>query len=44
MKVRLVSGAAKLGVTELLREAYALVQQRKAEAAAEVAPPEDWAP
>ena len=44
VKVRLVSGAAKQGVTELLREAYALVQQRKAEAAAEVAPPEDWAP
>jgi GTP-binding protein len=44
VKVRLVSGAAKLGVTELLREAYALVRQRKAEAAAEGAEPEGWAP
>jgi hypothetical protein len=32
VKVRLVSGAAKQGVNELLREAYALVRQRKAEA------------
>jgi GTP-binding protein len=44
VKVRLVSGAAGHGVTELLREAYALVRQRKSEAAAEGAPPEDWAP
>lgn len=44
VKVRRVSGFAKLGVTELLREAYALVQQRKGEVAAEEAGPEDWAP
>lgn len=44
VKVRRVSGAAKLGVTELLREAYALVQTRKGEAAAEAAGPEDWQP
>jgi GTP-binding protein len=44
VKVRLVSGAAKLGVTELLREAYGLVRQKKGEAAAEAAGPEDWAP
>ena len=43
-KVRLVSGAAKLGVTELLREAYGLVRQKKGEIAAEAAGPEDWAP
>ena len=43
-KVRKVSGAAKQGVTELLREAYALVRQRKGEVAAEIAGPEDWAP
>jgi GTPase len=42
--VRLVSGAAKLGVTELLREAYALVRRRKGEVAAEDAVVEDWAP
>jgi GTP-binding protein len=42
--VRLVSGAAKMGVTELLREAYGLVQARKGEVAAEAAGPEDWAP
>jgi GTP-binding protein len=42
--VRLVSGAAKLGVTELLREAYALVRARRGEAAAEEAGPEAWAP
>jgi GTP-binding protein len=35
VKVRLVSGAAKIGVTELLREAFALVRERKAEAAAD---------
>jgi len=44
VKVRLVSGVAKQGVTELLREAYALVQARKGEVAAEAAGPEDWAP
>jgi len=44
VKVRRVSGFAKLGVTELLREAYALVQQRKGEIAAEEAQPEDWRP
>lgn len=44
VKVRRVSGFAKIGVTELLREAYALVQQRKGEAAAENAVPEDWQP
>ncbi|MBI1200713.1 MAG: GTPase ObgE [Phenylobacterium sp.] len=42
--VRLVSGAAGMGVTELLREAYALVRQRKAEAAAESSEPEGWTP
>ena len=42
--VRRVSGVAKIGVTELLREAYALVQQRKGEVAAENAPAEDWRP
>jgi len=44
VKVRLVSGAAKLGVTELLREAFGLVRQRKADLAAEEAPAEGWAP
>jgi hypothetical protein len=44
VKVRLVSGAAKLGVTELLREAYGLVRARKGELAAEQAGPQDWAP
>jgi len=44
VKVRLVSGVAKQGVTELLREAYALVRERKGEVAAEAAGPEDWAP
>ena len=43
-KVRLVSGAAGHGVTELLRESYALVRQRKDELAAEGARPADWAP
>ena len=42
VKVRLVSGAAKQGVIEILREAYGLVRERKAEANA--APPEDWRP
>ncbi|RAK67178.1 GTPase ObgE [Phenylobacterium kunshanense] len=44
VKVRLVSGAANMGVTELLREAFALVRQRKAEVAAEGAEPEGWTP
>src|SRR5687767_6445059 len=44
VKVRRVSGFAKIGVTELLREAYALVQERKGEVAREVAGPEDWVP
>ncbi len=44
VEVRRVSGFAKIGVTELLREAYALVQQRKGEAAAETAEPEEWRP
>lgn len=43
-KVRRVSGFAKMGVTELLREAYAMVQERKGEVAAEEAGPEDWTP
>jgi GTP-binding protein len=47
--VREVSGVSGEGVTELLRDAYALVRQRKGEAVeAEVAqsgaPPENWAP
>lgn len=44
VKVRRVSGVAKIGVTELLREAYATVQRHKGEIAAEEAPPEDWRP
>jgi len=44
VKVRRVSGFAGLGVTELLREAYALVQKQKGEIAAEQAEPEDWRP
>lgn len=43
-KVRRVSGFAGIGVTELLREAYALVQRRKGEVAAEEAGPEEWEP
>jgi GTP-binding protein len=43
-QVRLVSGAAGLGVTELLREAYALVRARKAEAAEAQAAPGSWTP
>jgi len=48
-KVRQVSGVSGEGVTELLREAYALVRERKAEAAADALEasgeaPEDWAP
>jgi GTP-binding protein len=44
VKVRRVSGFAGVGVTELLREAYALVQRHKGEIAAEKAAPEDWRP
>ncbi len=44
VEVRLVSGAANMGVTELLREAFALVRRRKAEVAAEGAEPEGWKP
>ena len=48
-KVRQVSGVSGEGVTELLREAYALVRARKGEAAAEAVaasgePAPDWAP
>jgi GTP-binding protein len=42
-----VSGVAGTGVTELLREAYALVRERRAAAAAEAAGPEEqeeWRP
>lgn len=42
--VRRVSGFAKIGVVELLREAYGLVQTRKGEIAAEEAGPQDWTP
>ncbi|MEO8115943.1 MAG: GTPase ObgE [Phenylobacterium sp.] len=43
---RLVSGVAGMGVTEILREAYAQVRARKAAAAkaAEAAAEADWAP
>jgi len=44
VKVRRVSGFAKIGVTELLREAYGLVQEAKGEIAAEEAGPQDWQP
>jgi GTP-binding protein len=48
-RVRVVSGVSGEGVTELLREAYALVRARKGEEAEEAIaasgePPEDWAP
>ncbi len=48
-KVRQVSGVSGEGVKELLREAYALVRQRKSEDAADLMAasgevPEDWAP
>ena len=48
-KVRQVSGVSGEGVTELLREAYALVRERKGEAVAEAVaasgePAPDWAP
>ncbi|HXA37875.1 MAG TPA: GTPase ObgE [Phenylobacterium sp.] len=48
-KVRQVSGVSGEGVTELLREAYALVRERKGEAAAQAIAdggeaPADWAP
>ena len=42
--VRLVSGATGMGVTELLREAFALVREKKAAAAAEGAPAQSWTP
>jgi GTP-binding protein len=41
---RLISAVSGEGVTELLREAYALVRAGKAEEAAEQAPPETWRP
>jgi GTP-binding protein len=47
---RLVSGVSGEGVTELLRDAYALVRRNRAEAAEEVEAPDDapdgaaWAP
>jgi GTP-binding protein len=48
-EVREVSGVSGEGVTELLRDAYALVRQRKGEAVEEEiaqsgAEPESWAP
>jgi GTP-binding protein len=48
-KVRQVSGVSGEGVTELLREAYALVRERKSEEAADALEasgeaPEDWTP
>jgi len=48
-KVRQVSGVSGEGVTELLREAYALVRTRKGEEAADALEasgqaPEEWAP
>ena len=46
-EVRLVSGVSGTGVVELLREAYALVRQRKLEAAAALGLGEDetgWTP
>jgi GTP-binding protein len=48
-KVRQVSGVSGEGVTDLLREAYALVRERKAEAVADELEasgeaPEEWAP
>ncbi|WP_397417887.1 GTPase ObgE [Phenylobacterium sp.] len=42
--VRLVSGVAGQGVTEVLREAYGLVREAKAEAAAPTAAEETWRP
>jgi GTP-binding protein len=41
---RLISGVSGEGVTELLREAFALVRAGKIEEAALHAPPEDWRP
>jgi GTP-binding protein len=46
-EVRLVSGVSGKGVRELLREAYALVRERKRQAAEEEAgdqPEEGWTP
>jgi GTP-binding protein len=42
--VRLVSGVAGQGVIEVLREAYGLVREAKAEAAAPTAAEETWRP
>ncbi|HYD98449.1 MAG TPA: GTPase ObgE [Alphaproteobacteria bacterium] len=42
--VRRVSGAAGMGVTEVLREAFGLVRERKAQVAAEHAPQGGWQP
>jgi len=44
VKVRRISGFAKMGVIEVLREAYAMVQAHKGEIAAEEAGPEEWTP
>jgi GTPase len=41
---RLISGVSGEGVTDLLREAFALVRAGKIEEAALHAPPEDWRP
>ena len=41
---RLISGVSGEGVTELLREAFALVREGKIEEASHHAPPEDWRP
>jgi len=40
-KVRMVSGVSGEGVKELLRDAFALVRERKSEAAAEASAPAD---
>ena len=42
--VRLVSGAAKIGVPDLLREAFGQVRERKAQEAQERAPAQEWRP
>ena len=41
---RLISAVSGEGVTELLRDAYALVREGKAEEAAGQAPPQAWRP
>ena len=43
-EVRLVSGVSGQGVRDLLREAYALVRSRKAEAVADAGGEEPWTP